>query len=264
MTVYAVDCTHWLSDKAVEDSLPYLDDKRRSRIRRLRVPLKRAQCAAAGLLLTHLFGEKGVAPNLTYGENGKPYLANRPDTFFSITHSDKWVFLAVADCEIGIDAQIPRKVCPRLAAQYLARGIGLGQGEHRAPFHPPMDDEGSLSQIHRNRPHRPHPLGLSECSPHRWLRQNPRLLLVAVEHSPPLLVVCKKERFLGDRLCRCKRPAVTHHSRSLFGYFLNDMLVSIIAVGTARENRSRSSCPYRFIVIKCIFDIQSFITGMDQ
>ena len=117
MTVYAVDCTYWLSDQAVEDSLPYLDDKRRSRIRRLRVPLKRAQCVAAGLLLTRILGENGVAPTLVYGENGKPYLANRPGTFFSITHSDKWVFLAVSDGEIGIDAQAPRKVCPRLAAR---------------------------------------------------------------------------------------------------------------------------------------------------
>ena len=117
MTVYAIDCTHWLSDQAVEDALPHLDDKRRRRIRRLRVPLKRAQCAAAGLLLTHLFGEKGVAPTLVYGANGKLYLADKPGTFFSITHSDKWVFLAVSDSEIGIDAQMPRKVCPRLAAR---------------------------------------------------------------------------------------------------------------------------------------------------
>lgn len=117
MTIYVVDCTPWLSDKAVEDTLPHLDDKRRSRIRRLRVPLKRAQCAAAGLLLTHIFGKNGVAPLLAYGENGKPFLAEQADTFFSITHSDKWVFLAVADCEIGIDAQAPRKVCPRLAAR---------------------------------------------------------------------------------------------------------------------------------------------------
>ena len=117
MTIYVVDCTPWLSDKAVEDALPHLDDKRRSRIRRLRVPLKRAQCAAAGLLLTHLFGEKGVAPTLVYGENGKPYLADKSDTFFSITHSDKWVFLAVSDGEIGMDAQAPQKVCPRLAAR---------------------------------------------------------------------------------------------------------------------------------------------------
>ena len=117
MTLYVVDCTPWLSDQAVEDALPYLDDKRRSRIRRLRVPLKRAQCVAAGLLLTKMLDKNGTAPLLTYGENGKPYLADNPDTYFSITHSDKWVFLAVADCEIGIDAQMPRKVCPRLAAR---------------------------------------------------------------------------------------------------------------------------------------------------
>ena len=117
MTIYVVDCTPWLSDENIEQALPNLDDKRRSRIRRLRVPLKRAQCAAAGLLLTHLFGENSNAPTLVYGANGKPYLADKPDTFFSITHSNKWVFIAIADCEIGIDAQMPRKVCPRLAAR---------------------------------------------------------------------------------------------------------------------------------------------------
>ena len=117
MQIYIVDCTPWLSDEKIEQSLPHLDEKRRGRIRRLRVPLKRAQCVAAGLLLTHVLGENGVAPTLTYGENGKPSLSDRPDTYFSITHSDKWVFLAVADCEIGIDAQVPRKVCPRLAAR---------------------------------------------------------------------------------------------------------------------------------------------------
>ncbi len=120
MIVYAIDCTPWLEEPAVEASLPYLDEKRRSRIRRLRIPLKRAQCVAAGLLLTHLLGENGVAPALTYGENGKPYLANRPDLHFSITHSDKWVFFAISDSEIGIDAQAPRKVCPRLAARSLS------------------------------------------------------------------------------------------------------------------------------------------------
>lgn len=117
MQIYVVDCTPWLSDEKIEQALPHLDDKRRGRIRRLRVPLKRAQCAAAGLLLTHVFGKNGVAPALAYGENSKPYLADCPDTHFSITHSDKWVFLADTDCEIGIDAQMPRKVCPRLAAR---------------------------------------------------------------------------------------------------------------------------------------------------
>ena len=74
MTIYVVNCTPWLSDESIEQALPHLDDKRRSRIRHLRVPLKRAQCAAAGLLLSHLFGENGNAPALVYNENGKPYL----------------------------------------------------------------------------------------------------------------------------------------------------------------------------------------------
>ena len=117
MNIYAMDCTPWLSDENIEQSLPYLDDKRRSRIRRLRVPLKRAQCVAAGLLLTQILGKNSVAPLLRYGDNGKPFLANDPNIHFSMSHSDKWVFLAVADCEIGIDAQMPRRVCPRLAAR---------------------------------------------------------------------------------------------------------------------------------------------------
>ena len=117
MNIYVVDCTPWLSENAIADALPYLDDKRRSRIRRLRVPLKRAQCVAAGLLLTKVLGTNETAPLLAYGENGKPYLAEQANTHFSITHSGKWVFLAVADCEIGIDAQAPRRVCPRLAAR---------------------------------------------------------------------------------------------------------------------------------------------------
>ena len=117
MNIYAIDCTTWLEEQAVTDALTYLDEKRRGRVRRLRVPLKRAQCVAVGLLLTHVLGDNGVAPDLAYGANGKPHLAHRPDIHFSITHSDKWVFLAVSDCEIGIDAQMPRRVCPRLAAR---------------------------------------------------------------------------------------------------------------------------------------------------
>lgn len=117
MHIYVVDCTPWLSDDKIEQSLPHLDEKRRSRIRRLRVPLKRAQCAAAGLLLTHVLGKNGVAPALANGENGKPYLADKPNIHFNITHTDKWVFLAVSDIEIGIDAQAACKVCPRLAAR---------------------------------------------------------------------------------------------------------------------------------------------------
>ncbi|MBQ4333214.1 MAG: 4'-phosphopantetheinyl transferase superfamily protein [Clostridia bacterium] len=120
IAVYAVDCTPLLNDDAIVSALPRLDEKRRSRVRRLRVPLKRAQCVAAGLLLTHLFGCDDVPPALTYGENGKPYLADSSGPHFSISHTDVWVFCAVSGHEIGLDAQTRRRVCPRLAARSLS------------------------------------------------------------------------------------------------------------------------------------------------
>lgn len=119
ITVYAVDCTPLLSDDAIASALPRLDEKRRSRVRRLRVPLKRAQCVAAGLLLTHLFGSGSQPPTLTYNENGKPALADN-SRYFSISHTGKWVLCGVSDQEIGLDAQTQRRVCPRLAARSLS------------------------------------------------------------------------------------------------------------------------------------------------
>lgn len=119
IAVYAVDCTPLLNDDAVTSALPRLDEKRRSRVRRLRVPLKRAQCVAAGLLLTHLFGSDGQPPFLTYTESGKPALVD-DSRHFSISHTGKWVLCGVSSQEIGLDAQTRRRVCPRLAARSLS------------------------------------------------------------------------------------------------------------------------------------------------
>ena len=101
-TIYLTDC-HWLEDhSALTQVEPYLDKQRRLRIRRLRSPLKKAQCAAAGLLLKYCFGDNAA---YRYGPYGKPYLENQ-NTHFSIAHSDHLVILAVSDAEIGADIQV--------------------------------------------------------------------------------------------------------------------------------------------------------------
>lgn len=100
-TIYLTDC-RWLSDNsALVRAHLHLDEHRRSRIRRLRSPLKKAQCAAAGLLLRHCFGDDAV---YRYGPYGKPYL-EKGQSYFSIAHSDNLVMLAVSDTEIGADIQ---------------------------------------------------------------------------------------------------------------------------------------------------------------
>ena len=107
-TIYLTDC-NWLTDNfALTCAEPHLDAQRRSRIRRLRSPLKKAQCAAAGLLLKHRFGDDAV---YRYGPYGKPYLVNI-NAFFSIAHSNNLVILAVSNTEIGADIQVISPIRP--------------------------------------------------------------------------------------------------------------------------------------------------------
>ncbi len=102
--LYAVNCAPLKDNALLEAALPRLGNARAAKVCRLQHPQKRAQCATAGLLLTHLFGTNGQPPILAHGSRGKPYLADNR-TFFNLSHSGDWVFCAVSDTEVGIDAQ---------------------------------------------------------------------------------------------------------------------------------------------------------------
>ena len=103
--VYALYCASLREDDQLNATLPRLSNDRQARVHRLQGSEKRAQCAAAGLLLNYLFGKDGQPPRLTHGSRGKPYLFDTPNTYFSLSHTGNWVFCAVADSEVGLDAQ---------------------------------------------------------------------------------------------------------------------------------------------------------------
>ena len=103
--IYAVCCAVLADEERLGTALPRLDAARQARVTRLQDAPKRAQCAAAGLLLTHLFGRDGQPPRLTHGSRGKPYLLGEGVPYFSLSHSGDYVFCAVADSEVGLDAQ---------------------------------------------------------------------------------------------------------------------------------------------------------------
>lgn len=103
--IYAVNCAPFMDGARLQASLAKLDATRRARVTRLQDAQKRAQCATAGLLLTHLFGQDGQPPLITHGSRGKPYLAGESVPYFSLSHSGDWVFCAIADSEVGLDAQ---------------------------------------------------------------------------------------------------------------------------------------------------------------
>ncbi len=117
--VYAVCCAALTDEGRLGAVLPRLDAARQARVARLQDPQKRAQCAAAGLLLTHLFGCDGQPPHLTHGSRGKPYLLGEGVPYFSLSHSGDRVFCAVADSEVGLDAQEQTPHRGKVAARWF-------------------------------------------------------------------------------------------------------------------------------------------------
>ncbi|MBQ8684359.1 MAG: 4'-phosphopantetheinyl transferase superfamily protein [Clostridia bacterium] len=120
VTLYGVDASPLMTPEALADIEWWLDDSRRRRVQRLQVPEKQAQCAAAGLLLTYLCGKNGTPPTLFHGSRGKPYLYGREDLFFSLSHTGQWVFCALSDKEIGLDAQALSPHNPAIVARHFS------------------------------------------------------------------------------------------------------------------------------------------------
>ena len=85
-----------------------LPDERRERAMRYRQELDRKLCVAAYLLLRKaLKADYGIdeAVRFAFNEYGKPYLADYPHIFFSLSHCRHGVACAVSDCEVGADIQ---------------------------------------------------------------------------------------------------------------------------------------------------------------
>lgn len=91
---------------------PRASEARRSRAAKYRVPMDALRCLAAEGLLRHaLWAAHGLdldALALRTGPQGKPYLADRDDLHFSLSHAGGWVLCALHDRPVGIDAEVAR------------------------------------------------------------------------------------------------------------------------------------------------------------
>ena len=106
--VYIADCTSYQSEQVIARVLPILDTHRQEKIHSLQTIQKKAQSAVAGLLLAYVFSQDAT---YQYADKGKPYLTDNR-AYFSLSHSDKWVALAVSDAEIGFDLQAISPIRP--------------------------------------------------------------------------------------------------------------------------------------------------------
>ena len=108
--LYITDCTLLCDPSIIEQLLPRFDAKRQEKIRSLRALNKQGQSTAAGLLLNYLFGDDA---SYDCTELGKPFLKDHR-AHFSITHSGRWVGIAVSDRNIGADLQILSPIRPKV------------------------------------------------------------------------------------------------------------------------------------------------------
>lgn len=76
--------------------------ERRQKADSCRFPEDALRCLAAGALLKKVLGEDG---NLAYTPEGKPWLRNREDFHFNLSHSGPWVVLAYGQSPVGVDVQ---------------------------------------------------------------------------------------------------------------------------------------------------------------
>ena len=79
---------------------------RRERVDSYRKEDDKKRALAASVLLQDCLSESGVSVfSIVYGENGKPYLKDRCDIFFSLSHSGDYAVCAIYDREVGVDVE---------------------------------------------------------------------------------------------------------------------------------------------------------------
>lgn len=103
----------------VKPYLPLLPKERQEKVARYRFEKDKLTSTVAGLLIRHMIGER----ELVYGEYHKPYIKDCDDHFFSLSHSERCVAIAIDDTEIGVDVEkIRTKDIEKLAERFFSFG----------------------------------------------------------------------------------------------------------------------------------------------
>ena len=115
---YALAITPLLNDEALYSRAFAAVDppERREQIDRIRVKRERCLSLGGALLLRKALRDAGAGePVFACGEHGKPFLRNRPDLHFNISHSCDFVICVLSDAPVGCDIEQIKPVRERVA-----------------------------------------------------------------------------------------------------------------------------------------------------
>lgn len=99
------------TDQEVKRMIPQVPEPRRSDALKFKHTFGRFACLKAYLMLANLLhSEFGLDEfRMETGEHGKPYIADRPDIHFSISHCQKAIAVVVSNQPVGIDVESFRR-----------------------------------------------------------------------------------------------------------------------------------------------------------
>ena len=138
------DHMHLCTDEAVREMLPLVSEQRRQQALRYQHTFGQFCCLKSYLMLLELLAAvypelDKAKPEFGYTEKGKPFLLDRPDIHFSISHTKNAILVAIADAPIGVDIEAFRSPSAALiartmnATEQVAIVIADGWNIHRTP-----------------------------------------------------------------------------------------------------------------------------------
>ena len=95
---------------------------RREKIDRMRFQNDKCLSLGAWILLREGLREQGIRENeieIAYADGGKPYLKNRSELFFNLSHSHERVMCILSDREAGCDVEKKKTVNPNVAKRFF-------------------------------------------------------------------------------------------------------------------------------------------------
>lgn len=122
--IYVMDTTCLGESVIFENAQKELPGMRLERVKKARGEENKRQELAAGLLLVYglrSYGIDAATQEFAIGKNGKPYLKNRPDIHFNLTHSGTYAAAAFSDKEVGIDLEYKCHNIEKIAKRFFAK-----------------------------------------------------------------------------------------------------------------------------------------------
>lgn len=121
-----------LSEEELQCALQLLPKERIEKIERTKQKKSQLQSIYAGLLLEYALREQGLSgKTLTFLKNpdGKPYIAEYPELFYNLSHSNLYVALVMDEHPVGVDVEGLRKGCQKLVNRFFAADEIVGLQE---------------------------------------------------------------------------------------------------------------------------------------